>query len=199
MNGFEKRTAEKKAIILQAAFKMINSDEGVAALNMDQLAKEAKVGKSTIFKYFGNKENVITAVYTDYLAHLSQGAYQILEKNLGFEETFIELSQQKITFLNETTNQFYLDLMAFLTAQPTDGELTKLKTYSQISLKLMIDLFHQGRIEGKVDLKYSDEFLMMYFNALISGIASPEIYEHAVPYTKEWTAVFLNGIAPKNA
>ena len=61
----------------------------------------------------------------------------------------------------------------------------------------MLDLFHRGRKEGKVDLKYSDEFLMLYFQAMIEGISNPQIYEKILPYTAEWTELLVKGIAPR--
>lgn len=62
---------------------------------------------------------------------------------------------------------------------------------------MMLDLFHRGRKEGKVDLKYSDEFLLLYFQATVEGISNPQIYERVVPYTEEWTEILIKGIAPK--
>ncbi|PZM51296.1 TetR/AcrR family transcriptional regulator, partial [Enterococcus faecium] len=50
---------------------------------------------------------------------------------------------------------------------------------------------------GKVDLKYSDEFLILYFQAMVEGISKPEIYAKLLPYTAEWTEVLIKGIAPK--
>ncbi|EGO8568943.1 TPA: TetR/AcrR family transcriptional regulator, partial [Enterococcus faecium] len=50
---------------------------------------------------------------------------------------------------------------------------------------------------GKVDLKYSDEFLMLYFQAMIEGISNPQIYEKILPYTAEWTELLVKGIAPR--
>ncbi len=55
----------------------------------------------------------------------------------------------------------------------------------------MLDLFHRGRKEGKVDLKYSDEFLILYFQAMVEGISKPEIYAKLLPYTAEWTEVLI--------
>ena len=37
MNGFEKRTEQKKQIVLQTAFDIMNSDEGSNALTIDKI------------------------------------------------------------------------------------------------------------------------------------------------------------------
>jgi hypothetical protein len=49
--------------------------------------------------------------------------------------------------------------------------------------------------EGKVDLKYSDEFLLIYFQALVEGISSLHIYSKVLPYTTQWTELLIKGIA----
>ena len=55
MNGYEKRTQEKKNKVLVATFHLMNTDAGVENLTMDEIAKNANVGKTSIFKYYGSK------------------------------------------------------------------------------------------------------------------------------------------------
>ncbi|WP_241432914.1 TetR/AcrR family transcriptional regulator [Listeria fleischmannii] len=66
MNGFEKRTEEKKKSVLESAFTLMNTDAGVKNLTIDDLVKAANVGKTTIFKYFGSKENIIHEVFISF-------------------------------------------------------------------------------------------------------------------------------------
>ncbi|MCF1684022.1 hypothetical protein LQF67_00295 [Tetragenococcus halophilus] len=61
---------------------------------------------------------------------------------------------------------------------------------------MLLDLFHRGRKEGKVDLKYSDEFLIVFFQALIEGFSNSEVYEKMKPYVAEWTDIIIKGVAP---
>ncbi len=63
MNGYEKRTQEKKNQVLDAAFNLMNNGGGIGNLTMDDIAKNSKVGKTSIFNYFGSKENLIHEVF----------------------------------------------------------------------------------------------------------------------------------------
>lgn len=63
---------------------------------------------------------------------------------------------------------------------------------------MIIDLFARGRKEGKIDSKYSDEFLLLYIQSFVEGVSNPKIYEQVLPYISEWTEVFLKGFAPVN-
>lgn len=196
MSGYEKRTQEKKDRVLEATFNLINTDAGVENFTMDEVAKNANVGKTSIFKYFGSKENLIHEVFKHYLHKMRETAREIMTQNKPFEETIIAMTQNKIDCLDKINKRFYLDLMDFLTEKSDNGLSLMMKEYAEESFSIMLDLFHRGRKEGKVDLKYSDEFLLVYFEALVEGISSPQIYERILPYTAQWTELLIKGIAP---
>lgn len=196
MNGFEKRANEKKEAILKATFDLMNSENGIDNVTIDKVAQHSQTSKATIFKYFESKENLIKKVFLDFFDKLKQQAIDLMEKDQDFESAMYEITDMKIKALDQVHHQFYLDLMQFY-AIPSNQEIQDLmEAYRQESYKLTLSLFHRGKLEGKVDLKYSDEFLLLYFETLVNGIAKPEIYTHILPYTKEMTEVMLKGIAP---
>ncbi|GIO99828.1 TetR family transcriptional regulator [Paenibacillus lautus] len=198
MNGFEKRTQEKKNQVLEATFNLINTDAGIENVTVDEIARHSNVGKTTIFKYFGSKENLIHEVFKYFLTQMGETAREIMAENKPFEETIIAMSQNKINYLEKINKQFYLALMDYFTKKDDDGLSLMMQQYVKESYGLMLDLFHRGRKEGKVDLKYSDEFLLIYFQALVEGISSPHIYPKILPYTAQWTELLIKGIAPSN-
>lgn len=196
MNGFEKRTEVKKHQIIEATFQMMNTDKGIANVRMDEIAKIAGVGKTTIFKYFGNKEELINEVFRYFFDLMGNTTKAIMDKGMSFEDTLIAMSNNKIKYLQEINHQFYSDLMEYFTDRDEQGDSVIMKQYTQESFGIMLDLFHRGKKEGKVDLKYSDEFLLVYFQALIEGISNPKIYDRIVPYTTQWTEMMIKGLAP---
>lgn len=196
MNGFEKRTEIKKRQILNAAFQLMNTRQGIKNVTIDKLAQQSKVGKTTIFKYFGNKEGVIHQVFKNYINSLTKEAEKIIAANYSFEKSFILLSNSKVHYIKKIHHQFYLDLMDYTTRPGGSGISLLMQKYTKDTVNVMLDLFHRGKKEGKVDLKYSDEFLLIYFQAIVEGISKPQIYEHIAPYTNEWTELLLKGIAP---
>lgn len=196
MNGHERRAEEKKNNVLDAAFQLLNTSIGIDNLKIEELARVSGVGKTSIFKYFGSKENVIYEVYYRFLAGMKDEMIAIIETNQPFEITIIEITKHKMKYLEKVNKQFFLDLMYFITAKDSNGLSIMMEKYSKESFSIMLDLFHRGRKEGKVDLKYSDEFLILYFQALVEGISSPLVYDKILPYTELWTELLLKGIAP---
>lgn len=196
MNGFEKRTQQKKQQVLEATFELINSDTGIDHVTIDDIAQKSNVGKTTIFKYFGSKENLIHEVFKYYFVQMEDEAKKIIAENKPFEETLIAISQNKIQHLKKINHRFYMDLMDYMTKKNDEGVSLVMREYYESSISLMLDLFHRGRKEGKIDLKYSDEFLMIYFQALVEGISNPQIYPKLIPYTDQWTEMMIKSFAP---
>jgi AcrR family transcriptional regulator len=196
MNGYEKRTLNKKNQVIEAAFHLMNNEAGIDNLTMDELANKSGVGKTSIFKYFGNKDNLIHEVFKYFLDEIGETTREIMAKNMPFVETLIATTQNKIRYLDKVNKRFYLDLMDYYTRKGDDGLTLIMQQYTKESYGIMLDLFHRGRKEGMVDLKYSDEFLMLYFQALVEGISNPHIYQKILPYTAQWTELLIKGIAP---
>lgn len=196
MNGFEKRREEKEAQILEATFNLLNTNTSQENITVEKIAEDAHVGKTTIFKYFDSKENLIRTVFKSYIEQMFEEARDIIYDNRPFEETLITLSQNKINYLNKITQQFYLELMSYITEKNDDELSLLMEQFTKETQNMMLDLFHRGRKEGKVALKYSDEFLINFFQALVEGLSKPYVYEKMKPYTAEWTEILIKGVAP---
>jgi len=196
LNGFEKRTEEKKKKVLETTFELMNMNEDGNA-TVEEIAEHANVGKTTIFKYFGSKENLIHEVYRYFIDQLMKKAEDLMDENKPFEETLIGLTKNKINLLHKINRQFYLKMMEYFTEKNEDGLAIMMHKITEENHAMMLDIFHRGRKEGKVDLKYSDEFLLLYFQTIVEGMSNPQIYEKIVPYTEEWTEMLIKGIAPQ--
>lgn len=166
MNGFEKRREEKEAQILEATFNLLNTNTSQENITVEKIAEDAHVGKTTIFKYFDSKENLIRTVFKSYIEQMIEDAREIVYDNRPFEETLITLSQNKINYLNKITQQFYLELMSYITEKNDDELSLLMEQFTKETQNMMLDLFHRGRKEGKVALKYSDEFLLNFFPSI---------------------------------
>ncbi len=114
---------------------------------------------------------MIHETFAVFIDQIRQQAHAEMEKNLPFEETLIALSQNKMRAINQMSKQFYLDMMVYMTEKNENGLSILMEKYTKESIDILLDLFHRGRKEGKVDLKYSDEFLILYFQSLVEGMA----------------------------
>ncbi|MGX7199163.1 TetR/AcrR family transcriptional regulator [Enterococcus nangangensis] len=196
MNGFEKRTAAKKEQIVAATFDLMKASAS-GDFAMEEVAEKAGVSKTSIFKYFGTKEQLKVEVFRQYIETIRSGVRKIIDLDRPYEETMAEMLRFELDLVNQSGNSFYLSLMSYMSEKGSDGLSRIMEDYVVESYHMMLDLFHRGRKEGKVDWHYSDEFLMMYFQTLAGGISNPGIYQKMLPYSHEWIQVVLQGLAPR--
>lgn len=197
MNGFEKRSQKKKEQILKAAFRLLNTEKGIKGVTTQDIVEASGVSKATIFKYFGTKEKLLQQVFIDFLDRLSVESLAFMTEPISFEEKMMAMSQVKINSMEGVHQQFFIDLMDFFTQKDDPILAKKMAAYTQMAYDAMLDLFHQGRKEGKINLKYSDEFLMVYIEAMIQGLSTPAIYKQIVDiphYTENWTELLLKSL-----
>lgn len=196
MNGFQKRAEAKKQQILEATFELMNRQQESTTITIEDISRQAHVAKATLFKYFGNKENLINEVYKQFVTKMSQSVNEVVAQNKSFEETLLAISLIKLNQFKHIQQSFYLGMMKHLTETKDDGLTFLMETFSKESHSIMLDLFHRGRKEGKIDLKYSDEFLLLYFQTLAEGLSHPHNYESLLAYTENFSEVIIKGIAP---
>src|SRR5690606_7356929 len=122
----------------------MNSKGRESSVTMEEIAKRANVAKTTLFKYFGSKDNLIREVYKNFFEEMSESAKAILAKNKPFEETLVELSQNKIKYLNQINQSFYMDMMHSITEKEDDGLSLMAKKISEENQGILLDLFHRG-------------------------------------------------------
>ena len=62
--------ARNRAAVLQAASQLLDDATDPRHVSMDEIARAAGVGKGTLFRRFGDRSNLLLAVYDDRLAEL---------------------------------------------------------------------------------------------------------------------------------
>jgi AcrR family transcriptional regulator len=83
---------DKKKLILEAATKSFTIF-GYKATTMSQIAKQANVGKGTIYTFFKNKEELFDEIIDDLINEMKY----IAEKSIKDEDSFIEKAHKGIS------------------------------------------------------------------------------------------------------
>ncbi|EPR27741.1 TetR/AcrR family transcriptional regulator [Geobacillus sp. WSUCF1] len=65
MNGFARRTEQKKQAIKQAVLELLQKIRDPREVTIQEIAKQAHVSPVTIYNYFGSKENLIRETLLD--------------------------------------------------------------------------------------------------------------------------------------
>lgn len=99
---------DRVARMLQAA-RQAFSQKSFHEVLMDDVAREAGVGKGTIYRYFPDKENLYFAVIFDGIESLRSRIRAMLPVQSNVEETIRDLVQILVTFFSQ--NRFFFRLM----------------------------------------------------------------------------------------
>lgn len=153
MNGFERRTEEKKRHILSVAHESFKR-QGVEAFNILEIAKEAGVSHVTIYHYFGNKSGFIKAVLDFTLEAKSLEAKQTIMHNDGsFDEALNALIDFELKRYDGYHDNFIDQLI--------ERERQLLNRTHEAIFEGVKRLFAIGRVEARIDKDLSDETLVV--------------------------------------
>jgi TetR/AcrR family transcriptional regulator, cholesterol catabolism regulator len=165
MNGFERRKEQKKESIRRAALELFKF-YGFEKVTINDIARSASVSQVTIYNHFGSKEELVREVHKTLLQSLLD-KYRTIIKGEG---TFLEKSEliffDKIEMLSQYQGEFTQKMIR------VDPEIRQFIDYTwwQEVNQLTVDLLDEGKREGYIDSKLSQEALMVYYEILRRGI-----------------------------
>ncbi|GIQ68847.1 TetR family transcriptional regulator [Xylanibacillus composti] len=192
MNGFERRRAQKKKDILEAALVLF-MEYGVQKPSIAEIAQKAGVSQVTIYNYFESKHNLAHEVFLYYLDKMSEEFKEILLSELDFPEKVKRLIFRKKEAAQEMHEDLYLYIMREYTTSP--GHLREI--FQEKTLPNLFSLFNQGKEQGYVDPNLSNEAILFFMHALYEYLQREEVYSNVLPMTEDIMKLIFYGIAGK--
>jgi AcrR family transcriptional regulator len=126
---------EQKTTIISEATRLF-SRFGLEKTTMEDIAKAAGKGKSTLYYYFKSKEDVFSAVIKTEIAGLKTAIINAVEKEIDPYEKFMAFVGARLDYLNEKADQYiaikdeHLQHYRFikdLTSDYSDWEISTIK------------------------------------------------------------------------
>lgn len=96
---------DKRSAILQAALKVF-AEGGVNGVPMPVVAKHAKVGTGTIYRYFESKELLVNELFRELKVAINQRLYSNLDLTRPSREVFAEVWQRMVQFTREEPDTY---------------------------------------------------------------------------------------------
>ncbi len=174
-NGRSKKLREEKRRLIQKAALAAFTRKGYHRTTMKDIAEEAGIGKSTIYEYFHNKEELFLSLFdyagSQFLENLKEAVKDIKDPLMALREA-IEASTQSyrewkeflrliILFISETTDE---------KADRTQKLTVKLKNFYVALNRELSTIIEKGIKEGAFrDANPSD--LAAFLIALIDGLS----------------------------
>ena len=174
MNGFERRTEQKKESIRRAAIELFQL-YGFNKVSIGDIARKANVSHVTIYNHFGSKEELIRDVIKTVTYDMIEKSREIIEG----DKPFLEKINQIIFRKSSLAGQY-------------QGELIKMVARDYPEMKHFINSLLENEVNPLLDklveegkkLKYinpelSSRSIMYYFMIIRNGIyADKELLEN---------------------
>ncbi len=168
---FNQMREKRKNEILTAARKMLLKD-GAASFTMQKLAKKLDISTVTLYKYFKNMEDIMTAIADEIIPHtvaltLDENKKTIQSgSNISSLEQFLQLFH---SFFNETLkHKDDLTLLLLIDTYTQDAPMSQ-KQSDKIALctdalntraeQLLLDAWKNGELKNGIDIPRSLNFI----------------------------------------
>lgn len=160
---------EKKDKIISAATSLF-SRFGLEKTTMEDIAKAAKKGKSSLYYYFKNKEEVFAEVIKKEIAGLKTAIIEAIEKEDDPYNKFRKFVDARLNYLNEKADQYtnvkdehlkHYEFVENLTADYSNWEISTIK-----------NIVEYGRDKGLFEVTDLDSISQALFFAL-KGLEYP--------------------------
>lgn len=161
--------SEKKEKIISAATSLF-SRYGLEKTTMEDIAKAAKKGKSSLYYYFKSKEEVFAEVIKKEIAGLKTAIIEAIEKEDDPYNKFRKFVDARLNYLNEKADQYtnvkdehlkHYEFVENLTADYSNWEISTIK-----------NIVEYGRDKGLFEVTDLDSISQALFFAL-KGLEYP--------------------------
>jgi len=146
---------DKRIGILEAAGKVFYN-QGFDGAKMEDIAKEAGIGKGTLYEYFVSKKQLFEEMMVYNQKRYLAGIVEAIRSGSNFREKFIALAKHQVRLVKEHAG--ILEQMAYFRGVSREfGALLVEQDvkFSEILKKMVLEAKENGEIRPEVDLDIS--------------------------------------------
>lgn len=149
------RTLKSQQALIQAGIRLLNKNKGIT---LSEIAKEAGVGRATLYRLYPNKEALIEAIALFSLNKFEEVTRPIQKSAHSYLHAFEMLFELLMPFTEEA--QFLAGLEHFSEYSPRIEQIVQ-----QQDLELC-QLIEDAKAQGEIDKSLPSSWLLHYVNAL---------------------------------
>lgn len=154
--------------IISTAFKLF-SENGIHNVALVEIAKQSKIGVATIYRYFGNKKNIINECANDIWSQINKLVQEKISSSTFSELTGIEKTQELLTMFcdlyknNKQYLKFISEYDAYIAQEVlSEEEATKYNENFLVFHRIGLEIFKEGIQDNTI--KDDIDFDTFYFS-----------------------------------
>src|SRR5437868_3241889 len=189
-----KEKEEKNKILNFASEKFFR--EGFYKTTIDEIAKELKLSKNTVYKYFPNKEQIVFEVISEFVRNVKEKVEHEINTETNAVYKFVSLLNVLSRNLSKFSGKWMRDMQVH-----TPHLWIKMDEMRRlVMMKNLSMLVEQGKKE-KLFEDYPTELVITIFTASIRSVVNPDFLLHTKLTKKETIKctfqLLLNGMLTK--
>lgn len=143
----ETKKRRTRAAIMQAAVKLFG-DKGFEKTSIEELAREAGIGKGTVYSYFQTKSDILHAFCEDELVCLHQELTANADKEIPLLKQMVNIYMSEFRMITE--NREFGRLFMQQTAFPRDVDLQKHLENEDNYFRVLFPLLEKAQERGEL-------------------------------------------------
>lgn len=189
MNGYERRTQEKRDAIVKVAQELF-AEKGIATVSVTDIAAKANVSRVTLFKYFGDKETLAKEAMFSWIELLMREYETILSSAKPFHQKLLGLLSTRLAG-RERIGERFIHSTAW-----DDPELLRLikEMTATHALPIIMQFIEEGKRSGDIDSSLDNEAILAYFSAFGPIVKNPEYIKKGKEFQTSMFNLFMGGL-----
>ncbi|MBB6671983.1 TetR/AcrR family transcriptional regulator [Cohnella nanjingensis] len=196
MNGFEKRASQIKEKITKATMDLLRTSEP-KKIRIADISSAAQVSQVTIYNYFGNKDELIRAVFRDFFDNVIQDFEAYMNEGHSLKEQIQHIIGLEKTIYHDFPPGLIRELLA------EDQELSRYleERYRERAIPLTIRMLQEGKDSGEISEAVSIDhvlaFIQLYMNQYEFMLSMAQQSEDMDGFLEGMVHIFFYGICGK--
>ncbi len=195
MDGFQRRTQKKKENIRQAALELFRK-HGFGKVSVQDIAREANVSHVTVYKYFGDKENLVKEIIKLIIKDRMSQFEALVLSDVPFLQKLDGFIFSKV----QNAGQFRGQLAQIATGNPELKDWVDELWRTEVT-RLMKHVLAEGQAGGYISRDITLEAVMVFFDIVRAGVfaLSDELrrFEGNKQISKEINHLFVYGLVDR--
>jgi len=164
----EQKKAETRKAIIESAVALF-SDKGFEKTSIEDIAKQAGIGKATVYTYFATKDEIFLTFCDDELDEAFAALKEAQTESVTLMEQLVEFFMLKFRFVTKN-HEFGRQLIREMAFPKTVND--KAKVHDQRYFDILETFFKAAQKRGEIGLEHDVFSLSAHFYCLYLGILS---------------------------
>ncbi len=171
---------EKQVHIIRAAIKVL-SEYGLDGTKMELVAREAGIGKGTIYEYFAGKEKLFEEMIIYSVQSYSQGLKQSMDQGDCIEEKLLNCICYNMDFFNENLDMLLMAMQINVFSQEMRQHMEE---QSIVIFQHCRDMVEKAQAKGELRSDLDPELASFLINGTIDQYIKQRVFSKKSPPTR---------------